>query len=83
MFKRMLYQMKCLVILIIIFKYLKLSYYQNTLCSGLLGNEFNDIEKYQLKMMIYDCFNEALDYMRPFGIRGKPVEWKTNSKKLN
>lgn len=28
--------------------------------------------------MIYDCFNEALDTMRPFGNRGKPLEWKVN-----
>lgn len=33
--------------------------------------------------MIYDCFNEALDSMRPFGIRGKPLEWKVNSQKIS
>jgi len=33
--------------------------------------------------MVYDCFNEALDSMRPFGIRGKPLEWKINSLKIS
>ena len=33
--------------------------------------------------MIYDSFNEALDSMRPFGIRGKPLPWKTNSLKIS
>ena len=33
--------------------------------------------------MIYDCFNEALDIMRPFGNRGKPLEWKVNCQKIS
>jgi hypothetical protein len=33
--------------------------------------------------MIYDSFNEALDAMRPYGLRGKPLPWKVNSSKLS
>jgi len=33
--------------------------------------------------MIYESFNEALDSMRPYGIRGKPLLWKVNSSKLS
>lgn len=33
--------------------------------------------------MIFDCFNESLDSMRPFGLRGKPLPWKINSNKLS
>lgn len=25
---------------------------------------------------IFDAFNEALDYYRPFGIKGRPLPWK-------
>ena len=25
---------------------------------------------------IFDAFNEALDYHRPFGIKGKPLPWR-------
>jgi hypothetical protein len=25
---------------------------------------------------IFDSFNEALDYYRPFGIKGRPLPWK-------
>jgi len=28
--------------------------------------------------MIFEAFNEALDSMRPFGLRGKPLPWKLN-----
>ncbi len=33
--------------------------------------------------MIYDAFNEGLDSMRPFGLRGKPLPWKVNCNKLS
>ena len=32
--------------------------------------------------MIYDNFNEALEYFRPFDVRGKCLPWKINDKKL-
>jgi len=32
--------------------------------------------------MIYEAFNESLDAMRPYGIRGKPMAWKVNSNKI-
>ena len=25
---------------------------------------------------IFDAFNEALDYYRPYGIKGRPLPWK-------
>jgi hypothetical protein len=40
------------------------------------------MESYHMKL-VYDCFNEALDSMRPFGLRGKPLPWKINSNKLS
>ena len=33
--------------------------------------------------MILEAFNESLDSMRPYGIRGKPYEWKVNCQKLS
>jgi len=33
--------------------------------------------------MILDCFNEALDYIRPYGIKGKPLSWLTNSSNIS
>lgn len=27
---------------------------------------------------IFDAFNEALDYYRPFGIKGRPLPWKVS-----
>lgn len=32
--------------------------------------------------LIFDCFNEALDFLRPFSLGGKPLPWKLNQKKL-
>ena len=29
---------------------------------------------------IFECFNECLDYERPFGIEGKPYDWVTETK---
>lgn len=40
------------------------------------------LESFHMKL-IYECFNEALDSMRPFGLRGKPLAWKLNSNKLS
>lgn len=37
----------------------------------------SEIEKYNLKL-IFDCFNEALDFLRPFSLGGKPLPWKLN-----
>ena len=71
------------MILIIILKwFLIFLILKNTLCKDELDSGLEEIEKYQLKM-IYDCFNEALDSMRPFGIRGKPLEWKINNQKIS
>jgi len=71
------------MILIIILKwFLIFLILKNTLCKDELDSGLGEIEKYQLKM-IYDCFNEALDSMRPFGIRGKPLEWKINNQKIS
>jgi hypothetical protein len=33
--------------------------------------------------MIYDSFNESLDSMRPYSLRGKPLPWKTNTLKVS
>ncbi len=33
--------------------------------------------------MIFCCFNEALDSMRPYGLRGKSLPWKVNSNKIS
>lgn len=41
----------------------------------------SDIEKYNLKL-IFDCFNESFDFLRPYGNTGKPFPWKLNSRKL-
>lgn len=32
--------------------------------------------------MIYEAFNEAINYVRPFGIRGQPYPWKSNPLKV-
>jgi hypothetical protein len=32
--------------------------------------------------MLFDSFCEALEYFRPFDIRGKCLDWKINDKKL-
>ena len=32
--------------------------------------------------IIFDCLNESLELFRPYDIRGKPLMWKTNNKKL-
>jgi hypothetical protein len=33
--------------------------------------------------MVFDCFNESLDAMRPYGLRGKPLLWKVNPLKIS
>ena len=33
--------------------------------------------------MLYDCFNESLDSLRPFGLGGKPLPWKIKANKLS
>lgn len=37
----------------------------------------NEMERIHNKA-IFDAFNEALDYYRPFGIKGKPLPWRKN-----
>lgn len=32
--------------------------------------------------MLFDSFCEALQYFKPFDIRGKCLDWKVNDKKL-
>ncbi|EGR30855.1 IQ calmodulin-binding motif family protein, putative [Ichthyophthirius multifiliis] len=49
--------------------------------NNLLSQELIELEKFHMKMT-FDCFNEALDSMRPFGLRGKPLPWKININKL-
>ncbi len=43
----------------------------------ILPTELQELEKFHMRMT-FDCFNEALDSMRPFGLRGKPLAWKMN-----
>ena len=49
---------------------------------SILTTELLELEKFHMRMT-FDCFNEALDSMRPFGLRGKPLPWKMNSSKLS
>ncbi|KAL4494558.1 hypothetical protein ABPG72_004460 [Tetrahymena utriculariae] len=49
---------------------------------SLMTEELFELERFHMRM-IFDCFNEALDSMRPFGLRGKPLPWKINSNKLS
>lgn len=37
----------------------------------------NEMERIHNKA-IFDAFNEALDYHRPFGIKGRPLPWRKN-----
>ncbi len=32
--------------------------------------------------MIFDTFNESLNYFRPYGNKGKPLPWKVNPRKI-
>ena len=32
--------------------------------------------------MIFDTFNESLNHFRPYGIKGKPLPWKVNPRKI-
>ncbi len=32
--------------------------------------------------LLFECFNEALQYFRPFDVRGGPLPWKVNIRKL-
>ena len=34
------------------------------------------------KRLLFEAMNEALEYFRPYDLRGKPMPWKLNSKKL-
>ncbi|CAD8150336.1 unnamed protein product [Paramecium pentaurelia] len=56
---------------------LKLKYYNDINIS----DEFKDLEIYHLRM-IYEAFNESINYIRPFGIRGQPYPWKSNPLKV-
>ncbi len=33
--------------------------------------------------MIFNAFNESLDALRPFGLPGKPFDWKVNASRLS
>jgi hypothetical protein len=33
--------------------------------------------------MIFDCLNEELEKLRPFGTKGRPYSWKVYSKQLH
>ena len=33
--------------------------------------------------MIYDCINEELEKLRPYGSRGRPYSWKVFNKQLH
>lgn len=35
----------------------------------------NELERIHNKS-IFDAYNEALDYHRPFGIKGQPLPWR-------
>jgi hypothetical protein len=32
--------------------------------------------------MIYEAFNEALNFIRPYGVRGQPYPWMSNPLKV-
>ena len=40
-----------------------------------------DSEQFHLRM-VYEAFNEALNFIRPYGIRGSPYPWKSNPLKV-
>ncbi|KAM3133062.1 hypothetical protein pb186bvf_014779 [Paramecium bursaria] len=40
-----------------------------------------DLEQFHLRM-VYEAFNEAINYVRPYGIRGQPYPWKFNPLKV-
>jgi hypothetical protein len=44
---------------------LKLKYYNDLN----INDQFKELEIYHLRM-VYEAFNEAINYVRPFGIRG-------------
>ena len=48
------------------------------LAGGLTPENVAEMEKCHIKM-IFDSFNEALDSMRPFKLKGKPLPWKVNA----
>ncbi|CAD8060360.1 unnamed protein product [Paramecium sonneborni] len=56
---------------------LKLKYYNDINIS----DQFKELEVYHLRM-VYEAFNEAINYVRPFGIRGQPYPWKSNPLKV-
>ncbi|CAK56319.1 unnamed protein product (macronuclear) [Paramecium tetraurelia] len=56
---------------------LKLKYFNDINIS----EEFKELEIYHLRM-IYEAFNESINYIRPYGIRGQPYPWKSNPLKV-
>jgi hypothetical protein len=51
-----------------------------------LGRETDDQFKQGLEhihnKMLFDTFNEALDYFRPFGLKGCPFSWRPNAGRM-
>ena len=43
--------------------------------------EFNDEIFKTHNKLIFDALNEALDFYRPYGLKGKPYPWQTNPMK--
>lgn len=46
-----------------------------------MKQEQNSVKNFHEKL-IFDSFIEALEYFRPFDVRGKSLNWKINEKKL-
>lgn len=43
--------------------------------------DMRNMEQCHLRM-VYEAFNEAVNYVRPYGVRGQPYPWKANPLKL-
>ncbi|CAD8058482.1 unnamed protein product [Paramecium sonneborni] len=56
---------------------LKLKYFNDINIS----DQFKELEVFHLRM-VYEAFNEAINYVRPFGIRGQSYPWKSNPLKV-
>ncbi|CAK82137.1 unnamed protein product (macronuclear) [Paramecium tetraurelia] len=56
---------------------LKLKYFNDLNIS----DQFKELEMFHLRM-VYEAFNEAINFVRPYGIRGQPYPWKSNPLKV-
>ncbi|KRW98263.1 hypothetical protein PPERSA_02207 [Pseudocohnilembus persalinus] len=58
-----------------------MDYFQNVLCKDDLPEGLGELELIQLNM-IFNSFNQSLNFMRPYGILGKPNFWETSQVRL-